>query len=225
MHWDDSGFLISKNKYNENSLIVEVFTKDHGKTSGILFGGSSRKIKNYLQIGNNFYTNYNAKNNSKIGYFKFEIIKAETPFFFDNKKKLSCITSAMQLIKILTAESQPNEKIYDLIKNFFLILNTDDWVKNYIFWELKLFSLLGYNLELKKMVTKKIINENIFYQLNSSTDNRNIPNFLIEQNFSASNDELAQGLRLVGDFLEKSILKPNNLSHPISRLQFVSSLK
>ncbi len=225
MHWDDSGFLISKNKYNENSLIVEVFTKDHGKTSGILFGGSSRKIKNYLQIGNNFYTNYNAKNNSKIGYFKFEIIKAETPFFFDNKKKLSCITSAMQLIKILTAESQPNEKIYDLIKNFFLILNTDDWVKNYIFWELKLFSLLGYNLELKKMVTKKIINENIFYQLNSSTDNRNIPNFLIEQNFSANNDELAQGLRLVGDFLEKSILKPNNLSHPISRLQFVSSLK
>ena len=225
MNWDDSGFLISKNKYNENSLIVEVFTKDHGKTSGILFGGSSRKIKNYLQIGNNFYTNYNAKNNSKIGYFKFEIIKAETPFFFDNKKKLSCITSAMQLIKILTAESQPNEKIYDLIKNFFLILNAADWVKNYIFWELKLFSLLGYNLELKKMVTKKIINENIFYQLNSSTDNRNIPNFLIEQNFPANNDELARGLRLVGDFLEKSILKPNNLSHPISRLQFVSSLK
>ena len=225
MNWDDSGFLISKNKYNENSLIVEVFTKDHGKTSGILFGGSSRKIKNYLQIGNNFYTNYNAKNNSKIGYFKFEIIKAETPFFFDDKKKLSCITSAMQLIKILTAESQPNEKIYDLIKNFFLILNADDWVKNYIFWELKLFSLLGYNLELKKMVTKKIINENIFYQLNSSTDNRNIPNFLIEQNFPANNDELARGLRLVGDFLEKSILKPNNLSHPISRLQFVSSLK
>lgn len=225
MNWDDSGFLISKNKYNENSLIVEVFTKDHGKTSGILFGGSSRKIKNYLQIGNNFYTNYNAKNNSKIGYFKFEIIKAETPFFFDNKKKLSCITSAMQLIKILTAESQPNEKIYDLIKNFFLILNADDWVKNYIFWELKLFSLLGYNLELKKMVTKKIINENIFYQLNSSTDNRNIPNFLIEQNFPANNDELARGLRLVGDFLEKSILKPNNLSHPISRLQFVSSFK
>ena len=225
MHWDDTGFLISKNKYNENSLIVEVFTKDHGKTSGILFGGSSRKIKNYLQIGNNFYTNYNAKNNNKIGYFKFEIIKAETPFYFDDKKKLSCITSAMQLIKILTAESQPNGKIYDLIKNFFLILNSDDWVKNYIFWELKLFSLLGYNLELKKMVTKKIINENIFYQLNSSTDNRNIPNFLIEQNFSANNDELAQGLKLVGDFLEKSILKPNNLVHPISRLQFVSSLK
>ena len=225
MHWDDTGFLVSKNKYSENSLIVEVFTRGHGKTSGILFGGTSRKIKNYLQIGNKFYTNYNVKNNSKLGYFKFEIIKAETPLFFDNKKKLSCITSAMQLIKVLTVEAQPNEKIYELIENFFLILSSDDWVKNYIFWELKLFSLLGYNLELKKMVTKKIINKNIFYQLNSSSENRKIPNVLIEHNFSANNEELAQGLRLVGDFLEKSILKPNNLSQPLSRLQFVSTLK
>ena len=101
MNWDDTGFLVSKNRYSENSLIVEVFTKNHGKVSGILFGGTSKKIKNYLQIGNKLYTNYNSKNNSKIGYFKFEIIKAETPFFFDDKKKLSCLTSAMQLIKIL----------------------------------------------------------------------------------------------------------------------------
>ena len=27
MIWDDIGFLISKNKYNENSLISEIFTK------------------------------------------------------------------------------------------------------------------------------------------------------------------------------------------------------
>ncbi len=225
MNWDDIGFLISKNRYSENSLIVEVFTKNHGKVSGILFGGTSKKIKNYLQIGNKLYTNYNSKNNSKIGYFKFEIIKAETPFFFDDKKKLSCLTSAMQLIKILNAEAQPNSKIFDLIENFFLILNSEEWVKNYIFWELKLFSLLGYNLELKKLVTKKIVNENISYELNSQSDNRNIPNFLIENNFSANNEELTQGLKLVGDFLEKSILKPNNLNQPNGRLLFVSAIK
>ena len=56
MNWDDTGFLLSKNKYSENSLIVEVFTKEHGKISGILFGGTSKKIKSYLQIGNKLYT-------------------------------------------------------------------------------------------------------------------------------------------------------------------------
>ena len=55
MNWDDDGFLLSKNRYNENSLISEVFTKEHGKVPGIIFGGTSKKIKSYLQIGNNIY--------------------------------------------------------------------------------------------------------------------------------------------------------------------------
>jgi len=29
----------------------------------------------------------------------------------------------------------------------------------------------------------------------------------------------------VGDFLEKSILKPNNLNQPLSRIQFINTLK
>ena len=225
MSWDDTGFLISKNRYSENSLIIEVFTKKHGKISGILFGGTSKKIKNYLQIGNKLFTNYNSKNNSKIGYFKFEIIKAETPLYFDNKKKLSCLISAMQLIRILNAEAQPNTKIFELIENFFLILNSQEWIKNYIFWELKLFSLLGYKLELKKMVTKKIINDDIFYQLNSQSEKRNIPNFLIDNKNSPNDEDLFKALNLVGDFLDKSILKPNNLNQPISRSQFIGILK
>ena len=62
MNWIDQGYLISKNTYNENSLIAEFFTKDHGKCSGIIFGGTSKKIKNYLQVGNKLHINYNYKN-------------------------------------------------------------------------------------------------------------------------------------------------------------------
>ena len=31
MNWIDQGFLISKNKYNENSIIAEFYTKHYGK--------------------------------------------------------------------------------------------------------------------------------------------------------------------------------------------------
>ena len=106
MTWDDIGFLLSKSKYNENSLIVEIYTKEHGKVPGIIFGGTSKKIKNYLQIGNKIHVNFNSKNDNKLGYFKVEIQQALSPLYFDNQKKLSCITSAMNLIKILTAENQ-----------------------------------------------------------------------------------------------------------------------
>ena len=41
---------------------------------------------------------------------KIEILNAYSPLYFDHKQKLSCITSAMNLIKILTADSQSNIK-------------------------------------------------------------------------------------------------------------------
>ena len=57
MNWIDQGFLLSKSRYNENSIITEIYTQYHGKVSGIIFGASSKKIKNYLQIGNKIYLN------------------------------------------------------------------------------------------------------------------------------------------------------------------------
>ena len=118
MIWDDTGYLLSKNKYNENSIIAEIFTKNHGKSSGIIFGGTSKKIKNYLQIGNKIYVNFNSKSENKIGYFKIEIQEAYSPYYFDNEQKLSCILSAMHLIKILTADSQKNTSIFDILIKF-----------------------------------------------------------------------------------------------------------
>ena len=116
MIWDDTGFLLSKNRYNENSLISEIYTKEHGKVSGIIFGGTSKKIKNYLQIGNKIHINFNTKSENKIGYFKVEIEEPLSAIYFDNYQKLSCIISAMHLVKILSAESQANIKVYELIE-------------------------------------------------------------------------------------------------------------
>ena len=54
MKFEDKGFLVSKNKYNENSVIAEFFTENNGKVSGLIFGATSSKIKNFLLIGNKF---------------------------------------------------------------------------------------------------------------------------------------------------------------------------
>ena len=86
MNWQDIGFLISKNKYNENSIIAEFFTEKHGKVTGVIFGATSKKIKNYLLVGNNFHINFNSKNINKLGYFKLEINNINTPLFLDDKK-------------------------------------------------------------------------------------------------------------------------------------------
>ena len=226
MNWDDSAYLVSKNRYSENSIIAEFFTENHGKISGIIFGGTSKKIKNYLQIGNKIYVNYNSKSVTRIGYFKIEILKALTPLYFDENKKLSCITSAMHLIKLLTAEAQSNKEIFKLIDKFFEILTSDNWIQKYIFWELELLKLLGYDLELKNMVEKEIVDSEINYYVKSLTEKKSIPNFLIDENkLDVNLKNLLKGLKLVTDYLEKSILRPNNLNLPSSRTHFVNLLK
>ena len=226
MNWDDTGFLVSKNKYNENSMISEFYTENHGKVSAIIFGATSKKVKNYLQIGNKLYLNHTYKNEGKIGYFKVEILKAYTPEYFDSKKKLMCIASAMNLIKILTVESQENLKIFKLIENFFKTLQSDDWIKEYIFWELELLKLIGYDLQLQNIVDQEEINNTTVYFVKSSTEKKIVPNFLIDKkNNNLDNVDLYKGLKLVGDYLDKSILRPNNIISPTARLDFLNMLK
>ena len=226
MNWIDQGFLVSKSRYSENSIITELFTLGRGKVSGIIFGGTSKKIKNYLQVGNKLHINYNSKNDNRIGYFKIEILNAYSPFYFDHKQKLSCITSAMNLIKILTAEAQANKKVYSLIEDLFNLLNGQNWLKKYIFWELELLKLLGYDLELENLVEKNIEDNKTVYFAASYTEKKYVPNFLIEKDLEVTDiNILLSGLKLVGDYLDKTILKPNNLNYPNSRLNFLNSLK
>jgi len=53
-----------------------------------------------------------------------------------------------------------------------------------------------------------------------------VPNFLIDNDENSNNSkDLLNGLKLVGDFMDKTILKPNNVNYPLSRNQFINSLK
>ena len=226
MIWSDYGYLLSKNKFGENSIIAEFFTENNGKISGIIYGATSKKIRNYLQIGNKFYINYNSKNENKLGYLKIEIEKILTPIFFEDKKKLSCIISSLSLVKLLTVENQSNPKIFKLINDFFNFLYNDNWINKFIFWELELLKLIGYDLELKNIVKEEVFENKKRYYVFNNNDKKIIPNFLVEKNNEIVElNQIFNGLKLVTDYLEKSILKPNNISHPKSRIEFLNIIK
>ncbi len=226
MHWEDVGYLLSKNKYSENSNIVEIFTENHGKILGIVYGATSKKIKNYLQIGNKLHINYNLKNENRIGYLKIEIDEILTPKFFDDKKKLSSIVSSMSLVKILTVDSQVNRNIFILIKKLFQILDESYWVNKLIFWELELLKLVGYDLDLHNIVEEEIDNGVKKYFVLKNSEKKYIPSFLVEKNNEEIDmSQIFNGYKLVSDYLEKSILKPNNISQPKSRIEFLNLLK
>ena len=226
MIWEDKGFLISKNKYNENSIIAEFYTYKFGKVTGILYGATSKKIKSYLQVGNKFHINFSNKNNSKLGYFKVEIDQITTPKYYDTKKKIFCIKYTFDIIKTLTVENQQNLKVFELIGNFFNILISDDWVKLYIYWELDFFKSIGYDISFQNYVSAKNVNDEKIYFVTTSSNKKIIPSFLIDKSLKPKNNiEIVFALKLVGDFLEKSILRPNNLGFPNTRNDFTNYFK
>ena len=101
MYWTDEGYLLSKNNFDENSIIIEAFTLNHGKYNGIVYGGASRKNKKNFQTGNKILLNWKSKNENKYGYFNIELIKPIAPIYFEDKKRTACILSATSILKIL----------------------------------------------------------------------------------------------------------------------------
>ena len=219
MRWQDKGYLLSLNKYNENSAIAEFFTENNGKVSGVIFGSTSKKIKNYLFVGNKFHINFNFKQDSKIGYFKVEIDEVNTPNYLDVKKKLFCIIYTMNLVKILTVENQENKSIYNLLINFFSLLKDNNWLIDFIFWELRFYKCIGYDINFKNYVKNVIVDGDEKFIVEST--NKIIPSFLIKNDVYPNNKkDIIVGFNLVGDFLDKTILRPNSISFPISRTEF-----
>ena len=144
MHWSDEGYLLSKNNFNENSILIETFTFEHGKHTGIVYGGSSRKQKRNFQTGNKILLNWKSKNENRTGYFNVELLKPIAPLFFDNKKKSVCILSATSILRMLLPERETNKRIYNSFEKMLNNLEGDNWVNFYINWELSLIKDLGF---------------------------------------------------------------------------------
>ena len=177
MDWKDEGYLLSKNNFGEISIIMEAFTLNHGKYSGIVYGGSSTKQKRNFQVGNKILLNWKSKNENKTGYFNVELIRPISPFFFDDKKRSVCILSAVSILKILLPERQINKKIYGSFEKMLLDLKFDNWIRLYIIWELSLIKELGFEDNLK-INNNEDIKKSLSFNRNLLMENFIIPNRL-----------------------------------------------
>ena len=177
IHWQDEGYLLSKSNFDENSVIIESFTLEHGKCSGIVYGGSSRKQKKNLQIGNKILLNWKSKGENRIGYFSTELINPTSPPFFDDKERSICILAACSILKILLPERQINRKIYLSFEKFLTSLLFDNWIELYIEWELLLVKELGYESE-NKNIFRKNTAEGLIFNKKLLIENFILPNKL-----------------------------------------------
>ena len=215
MYWSDEGYLLSKNNFDENSVIIEAFTLEHGKCTGIVYGGSSRKLKKNFQVGNKMLLNWKSKGENKIGYFTTELIKPVSPLFFDNKKKTICILSASSILKILLPERQINKKIYDSFEKLLYKLDNENWIKLYIYWELLLIKELGFEINFLNQSNSLDIVNNSF-----ETNNKliKVPKLMLDENLKKiSAKDIIEALQFNKTLLMNNFIIPINLRFRFSR--------
>ena len=219
MNWQDEGFLLSKIKFRENANIINVFTNTHGKVSGIVYGGNSRKIRNYLQISNKIFVFHSSKAENRIGYFKVELVQAISPKYFNNKKKTTCLLSVSSILNLLLPESQPYKNLFTSLEIFLKKLDQENWAVNYVYWELNLLKELGFDPFLEQFsknidetVNHKIIEiDNVRYQ---------VPIFLLKKkdDVAIDNKNLSTALSFTRNLLSNKFFLPNNLTFPKARI-------
>ena len=218
MNWEDECYLLSKRKFRENANIINVFSKNRGKVSGVVYGGNSRKIKNYLQISNKLYINHNAKNENRLGYFKTELVKPISPLYFNDKERSSALLSISSILNMLLPDSQPNQNIYKSFEEFVNSIKLDNWIILYIFLELSLIKDLGYDPNLEQF--KKNKSESEFQKIKIDTIIYDVPLYLIQNKIpdSLSKNLIKTSLNFTRSIIQNRFFLPNNLPFPKSRI-------
>ena len=219
MIWEDECYLLSKRKFRENANIINIFTQKKGKVDGIVYGGTSRKVRNYLQVSNKLFVSHTSKSENRIGYFKTELIKPISPLYFNDKQRTSALISICSLLNILLPESQPNKKIYVSFEKLINSINLENWIILYIFFEINLIKELGYDTNLMEHLTFNKDNE-VTLKIKIDGYVYEVPNYLIRKTIPSNftNLLIRKSLYFTRQVMQNKFFIPNNLLFPKARI-------
>lgn len=150
MHIKDTAIILSKRILQENSAIINFFTKRHGIYAGVVKNISSKKSHIY-QIGNIVDFLWNARLEEHIGIAKCEILLS-SHHFMHNKTRLYALNSLFAMITSSFQERIPHEEFFLLLENYLRSASNEFKIMDYIFLEGKILEESGYGLDLRQCV-------------------------------------------------------------------------
>ena len=75
MNWVDDGIFLGGRKFGESSSIISVLTRENGRHLGLVHGGTGKRLRPVLQVGNILRCEWNARLEESLGKFRFEMLK------------------------------------------------------------------------------------------------------------------------------------------------------
>lgn len=242
MKFNDNGIIISCRKYSENSLILKLFTQNHGIYRGFVNSQKSKKTQAIFQIGNLISFEWRSRTEDGLGQLCYlDLVKSYTPKIIFDKLKLSCCSSIFAILDNCFLEREEQNILFEKLQNFLQKISSSpddksEFLADYIKLELEILKTLGYGIDLSSCVVTDSVDNLVFVSPKSARavsfdagkDYENkllkLPQFLLAQNDNFDHSHLYDGLKLSGYFLEKFIFSQNNI-RPASRINIENELQ
>lgn len=147
MEWRDEGVILSMRPHGESAAIIEVFTRAHGRHTGVVRGGASRRMVPHVQPGTQVAVVWSARLAEHLGAFTVEPIRSRAHVLAD-RLALAGLLSLCALSQVGLPEREPNEALWRATIAVFDALGTRDWLSTYLRWEVRLLQEIGFGLDL-----------------------------------------------------------------------------
>ncbi|GAA0538957.1 DNA repair protein RecO (recombination protein O) [Rhizomicrobium palustre] len=233
MEWTDEAIVLSVRQHGESASVLEVLTRDHGRTAGLVRG--SRKLKPVMQPGNSVQLVWRARLSEHLGSFAVEPARARAGALMENREALIGLNAFSSLASATLPERAPYYDPVFVAANILLDAMMEDgiahWGALYVRWEAGLLETLGFGLDLKSCAATGET-ENLIYV--SPKSGRAVseaagapykgrlfvlPPFLSDPAAQISLEDISVGLALTGHFLLERALRPNGKQMPQARLR------
>lgn len=229
--WQDQGIVLSARRHGENGAIVTLLTAEHGKYAGYVRGAHSSKMRGTLEVGNIVDVHWQARVSDSLGSFQLELDHSPVSYFLSDPKRLAALQSACAICEQALAERHAQPSVYQGLLALFETLKGDVWQAVYVLWEIALLKELGFALDLSSCagggdarqlayVSPKT-GRAVSYQAGEPYKDKllPLPGFLKPNGGTMDEEDIADGLRLTGYFLEHWVFVHHTQGMPEARVK------
>lgn len=234
MDWRDQGFILSAARFGEADAILDVLTREHGRHLGLVKGGGGRARRADIQTGNLVAVEWRARLSEQLGNFTLEVQRPHAALALDSPAALAGLSAAAAVAAACLPEREPHPNVFDAFEVLVEALTDGDvgfGAAVYLKWEAGLLQDLGFGLDLARCaVTGSLDDLTHVSPRTGRAVSRGaagpyldrllaLPPFLLgtQAGEAAERQSLADGFRLTGHFLARSVLEPHRRPVPQAR--------
>ena len=236
IEWRDEGALIAARAHGENAMIIDVFTPSRGRHSGVVRGGTSRKMVATLQPGTQISVTWKARLETHMGSFTVEPVRSRAALVMNDRLALNGLNAVCGLLARTLPEREPHSPLYDrTIALLDLLGQNDVWPLAYLHWEMALLEELGFAIDLSACAVRGT-NEDLCYISPKSGRAVSaqgagewasrmldlVP--VMKGEGDASGSEIARAMKTTGYFIENRLFGDHSGTVPAARQRLIDAL-